>query len=337
MLIVMEHAATPEQVEAVMEQVRACGFRPVSMPGAERTAVCVLGNTGPVNPAPFENLPGVKECIRVTRPYKLVSRETYPDDTIVTVAGVPIGGKSPPAIIAGPCSVESRDQMMRTVEFLVSQGITLIRGGVFKPRTSPYAFQGLGKDGLKILAEVKQQFPVGLVTEALDHENFNAVEQVADMIQIGARNMQNFSLLRRAGQSHKPILLKRGLAATLEELLMAAEYILAGGNRQVVMCERGVRTFADHTRNTLDLSTVVVAKQLSHLPILVDPSHAAGKWPYVIPLALAGVVAGAHGLLVEVHPDPTKALSDGPQSLTFEKFSELQQKFQRLSAAGMQG
>jgi 3-deoxy-7-phosphoheptulonate synthase len=223
------------------------------------------------------------------------------------------------------------------VEFLVSRGVKLIRGGVFKPRTSPYAFQGLGEKGLEILAEIKQQFPVGVVTEALDHENFNAVEPVADMIQIGARNMQNFSLLRRAGESRKPILLKRGLAATLEELLMAAEYILAGGNRQVVVCERGVRTFADHTRNTLDLSAVVVVKQLSHLPIVVDPSHAAGKWPYVIPLALAGVAAGAHGLLVEVHPDPARALSDGPQSLTFDKFVELQEKVQRLLAATQQG
>jgi 3-deoxy-7-phosphoheptulonate synthase len=337
MLIVMDHAATPQQVEAVMEQVRACGFRPVPMPGAERTAVCVLGNTGPVNPAPFENLPGVKECIRVTKPYKLVSRETQPQDTVVTVAETPIGGPATPVLIAGPCSVESRDQMFRTVEFLVSRGVKLIRGGVFKPRTSPYAFQGLGEKGLEILAEIKQQFPVGVVTEALDHENFNAVEPVADMIQIGARNMQNFSLLRRAGESRKPILLKRGLAATLEELLMAAEYILAGGNRQVVVCERGVRTFADHTRNTLDLSAVVVVKQLSHLPIVVDPSHAAGKWPYVIPLALAGVAAGAHGLLVEVHPDPARALSDGPQSLTFDKFVELQEKVQRLLAATQQG
>jgi len=337
MLIVMDHAATAEQVEAVMEQVRACGFRPVPMPGAERTAVCVLGNTGPVNPAPFENLPGVKECIRVTRPYKLVSRETHPQDTVVEVAGVKIGGQAPPVLIAGPCSVESRDQMFRTVEFLVSQGVRLIRGGVFKPRTSPYAFQGLGEEGLKILQEVKQRFGVGIVTEALDHENFNEVEPVADMVQIGARNMQNFSLLRRAGKSSKPVLLKRGLAATLEELLMAAEYILAGGNRQVVVCERGVRTFADHTRNTLDLSAVVAVKQLSHLPVVVDPSHAAGKWAYVIPLALAGLAAGADALLVEVHPDPARALSDGPQSLTFEKFAELQKKIERCIAAGVRG
>jgi 3-deoxy-7-phosphoheptulonate synthase len=204
--------------------------------------------------------------------------------------------------------------------------VKLIRGGAFKPRTSPYAFQGLGQEGLEILAAAREQFGVGIVTEAIDHENFAAVEAVVDMVQIGARNMQNFSLLRRAGQSRKPVLLKRGMSATVEELLMAAEYILAGGNRQVVLCERGVRTFADHTRNTLDLSAVVVVKQLSHLPMLVDPSHAAGKWPYVTPLALAGQAVGADGLIVEVHPEPARALSDGPQSLTFEKFAELQAK-----------
>jgi 3-deoxy-7-phosphoheptulonate synthase len=323
MLIVMSHAATDAEVQQVMDLVRARGYVPKPMPGAERTAVCVLGNSGPVDPGAFENLPGVKECIRVTKPYKLVSRETRGQDTVVTVGGVRIGAGQPLAMIAGPCAVESRDQLFRTAEYLAGKGVKLLRGGAFKPRTSPYAFQGLGQEGLDILAEARTKFGLGIVTEATDHENYDQVEAAVDMVQIGARNMQNFSLLRRAGRSPKPVLLKRGLSATIEELLMAAEYILAGGNPNVVLCERGVRTFSDHTRNTLDLSAVPVVKQLTHLPIFVDPSHAAGKWPLVTPLALAAKAVGADGLIVEVHPEPAKALSDGPQSLTFEKFDEL--------------
>ncbi|MFH0878202.1 MAG: 3-deoxy-7-phosphoheptulonate synthase, partial [Lentisphaerota bacterium] len=261
MLIVMRHDATQEQVDHVMGVVRSQGFDPKPVPGAERTAVCVLGNRGPVTAATFEALPGVLECIRVTKPYKLVSRDTHPQDSVVEVNGVKFGGGGELAMIAGPCSVESRDQIFRTAEHLLTRGVRLLRGGAFKPRTSPYAFQGLGEEAMSLLDEVRTRFGLGIVTEAIDHINFDTVEAVADIVQIGARNMQNFSLLRRAGKSSKPILLKRGMSATIEELLMAAEYILSGGNSQVILCERGVRTFADHTRNTLDLSCIPVVKQ----------------------------------------------------------------------------
>ena len=323
MLIVMKHEATPEQVAHVMEMVRRHGFDPKPVPGAERTAVCVLGNKGPVDASLFNSLAGVLECIRVTKPYKLVSRDTRPEDSIVTINGVDFGGSESFGIIAGPCSVESREQMFETAEFLSEQGIKLIRGGAFKPRTSPYAFQGLQEEGLQILSAVRDAFGMSVVTEAIDHSNFDQVETVADVVQIGARNMQNFSLLRRAGRSHKPILLKRGMSATIEEWLMAAEYIVSGGNSKVILCERGVRTFSDHTRNTLDLSAIPVVRQLSHLPVIVDPSHAAGKWDFVIPLSLAAKGVGAHGLMVEVHPDPEHALSDGAQSLTLDRFESL--------------
>jgi 3-deoxy-7-phosphoheptulonate synthase len=322
MLIVMRNDAAEGDVRRVMEAVRALGLRPSAVPGAERTAVCVLGNSGPVDPAPFQSLPGVSHCIAVTKPFKLVSRETHPADTVVEVNGVAIG-RRPFAVIAGPCAVESRDQLFRVAEHLAARGVRLLRGGAFKPRTSPYAFQGLGAEGLALLDEARRRFGLGLVTEATDHEVFEAVEPVADVVQIGARNMQNFALLRRAGQSRKPVLLKRGMSATVEEWLMAAEYILAGGNRQVILCERGVRTFADHTRNTLDLSVVPVVKKWSHLPVIVDPSHAAGTWEFVTPLARGAKAVGADGLIVEVHPDPARALSDGPQSLTPERFDEM--------------
>lgn len=322
MLIVMSHSATAEQVAKVMESVRAHGFDPKPVPGAERTAVCVLGNKGPVDPALFEDLPGVAQCIPVTRPYKLVSRETHVGNTVVTVKGVAIGSPNW-AVIAGPCAVESRSQIFRCAEALAQRGIKLFRAGAFKPRTSPYSFQGMGEDGLALLADVRKQFGLGIVTEAIDHDNFDVVEAVADMIQIGARNMQNFSLLRRAGESRRPILLKRGLSATIEELLMSAEYILAGGNSQVILCERGVRTFADYTRNTLDLSAIPVVKKFSHLPMIVDPSHAAGKSEFVIPLSLGAKGVGADGIIVEVHPEPEKALSDGAQSLNLQQFDDL--------------
>ena len=326
MLIVMHHDATPEQIERVMATVRARGFDPKPVPGAQRTAICVLGNQGPVELEDFEGLPGVTECIRVTRPYKLVSRETHPADTVISVNGVDIGRGGQFALIAGPCAVESRDQVFRVAEFLAQRGVRLMRAGAFKPRTSPYSFQGLGVEALDILAEARRQFGVAVVTEAIDHENFDAVEAAADIVQIGARNMQNFSLLRRAGKSAKPVLLKRGIAATIDELLMAAEYIVTGGNPNVILCERGVRTFADHTRNTLDLSAIPVVKQLSHLPIIADPSHAAGKADYVIPLALGARAVGADGIIVEVHPHPERALSDGAQSLSLERFDELLQR-----------
>jgi len=323
MLIVMQYDASDAQINHVMERVRAHGFRPEPVPGAQRTAICVLGNQGPVDASLFSSLPGVKDCIPVTKAYKLVSRETHPGDTVVTVNGVAIGGDRPLAIVAGPCAVESRDQLRRVAEALARRGVRLLRGGAYKPRTSPYVFQGLGEEALEMLAEVRREFRLGVVTEAIDAETFDRVEDVADVVQIGARNMQNFSLLRRAGASRKAILLKRGLAATIDELLMAAEYILAGGNHRVILCERGVRTFAAHTRNTLDLSAVPVVRKMSHLPMVVDPSHAAGTWEFVIPLSLAAKGVGAHGLLVEVHPEPEKALSDGAQSLTLERFDEL--------------
>ena len=326
MLIVMRHDATDEQVARVIDSVRGHGFNPKPVPGAERTAICVLGNRGPIDAALFDAQPGVLECIPVTKPYKLVSRDTRDENTVVEVNGVRIGGGNPLAVIAGPCSVESRDQIFHAAEEVAKRGIRLLRGGAYKPRTSPYAFQGMGDEGLELLAEVRRQFGLGIVTEAVDHVNFDKVEAVVDVVQIGARNMQNFSLLRRAGESRKPILLKRGLSATIEELLMAAEYIVTGGNDHVILCERGVRTFADHTRNTLDLSAIPVVKQLSHLPIIVDPSHAAGKWDFVIPLSLGAQGVGADGLIVEVHPDPDKALCDGAQSLNLKHLDELLQK-----------
>ena len=323
MLIVMRPDASDEQIRQVMERVRGMGLNPEPVPGAQRTAICVLGNQGPVDAELFENLPGVSQCIRVTRAYKLVSRETHAENTVVTINGVAVGGAGVFTMIAGPCAVESRDQVFRVAEALAARGIRLFRAGAFKPRTSPYAFQGLGEEALQLLIEVRAQFGLAIVTEAIDHENFAVVEQAVDVVQIGARNMQNFSLLRRAGKSSKPVLLKRGLAATIEELLMAAEYIMAGGNRQVVLCERGVRTFADHTRNTLDLSAIPVVKKLSHLPIIADPSHAAGKAEFVTPLALAARGVGADGLMIEVHPEPERALSDGAQSLRLDQFDGL--------------
>ncbi len=323
MLIVMRPDASDEQIRQVMEHVRGLGLNPQPVPGAQRTAVCVLGNRGPVDAELFENLPGVSQCIRVTRPYKLVSRETHPGNTTVTVNGVAIGGADVFAVIAGPCAVESRDQIFRVAEALASRGIRLFRAGAFKPRTSPYAFQGLGEQALAWLVEVREQFGLAIVTEAIDHENYDVVEQAVDVVQIGARNMQNFSLLRRAGKGRKPVVLKRGLSATIEELLMAAEYVMSGGNREIVLCERGVRTFADHTRNTLDLSAIPVVKKLSHLPIIADPSHAAGKAEFVTPLALASRGVGADGIMIEVHPEPEKALSDGAQSLRLDQFDRL--------------
>ena len=292
------------------------------MPGAERTAVGITGNHGPVPAAEFEGLAGVAEAIPVSKPYKLVSREVKPDNTVVEVAGAQVGGGEL-AFCAGPCAVESRDQILASARAVKAAGAQLLRGGAYKPRTSPYSFQGLAEEGLKYLAEAREETGLGIVTEAVDVETFDLVEKYADCIQIGARNMQNFSLLRRAGRARKPILLKRGMSSTLEEFLMAAEYILSEGNYQVILCERGVRTFADHTRNTLDLSVVPAVQSLSHLPIIVDPSHGTGKRDKVLPMALAAVAAGAAGLIVEVHPNPDRALSDGYQSLYPDQFAEL--------------
>jgi 3-deoxy-7-phosphoheptulonate synthase len=330
MLIVMEKNATQEQTDNVINEIKSCGLTPVPVPGSQRTAIGIIGNTGPIDPSNFITLDGVKEAIPVSKPYKLVSREVKPEDTVVRVNDATIGGKEL-TVIAGPCAVESHEQCLAIAHAVKKAGAKLLRGGAFKPRTSPYSFQGLGKKGLEILAKVRDETGLPIVTEAIDHEVISLVEEVADVIQIGARSMQNFSLLRRAGKSKKPILLKRGMSATIEEFLMAAEYIMSEGNHQIILCERGVRTFADHSRNTLDLSAIPAVKALSHLPIIVDPSHAAGRRDQVIPLSRGAVAVGAHGLLVEVHNDPKHALSDGPQSLYPEQFEDLMMSVNRLS------
>jgi 3-deoxy-7-phosphoheptulonate synthase len=328
MLVVMRPGATPEQVEAVCERVRSLGFQPHAMPGEHTTAIGITGNPGALDPGIFEELAGVAEAIQVTHPWKLVSREVHAADTTVEVGGrgtsrsVEIGGPEV-VVMAGPCAVESLEQTVTIAQIVRAAGAHILRGGAFKPRTSPYSFQGLGEEGLRILAEARREVGIPVVTEAVDERSCDLVEEYADMIQIGARNMQNFTLLKRAGRARKPVLLKRGLSATMEEFLMSAEYIVSEGNHAVVLCERGVRTFADHTRNTLDLSIVPAVKTRSHLPIIVDPSHGTGRRHKVIPLARAGVAVGADGIMVEVHHDPDHALSDGPQALFPEQFTEL--------------
>jgi 3-deoxy-7-phosphoheptulonate synthase len=318
----MKSDATEQQVDDVVKAIETLGLKAHPMPGATRTAIGITGNQGALDPGLFENLPGVGEAIRVSRPYKLVSRDLKHEDTVVQVGEVAIGG-SEPAIIAGPCAVESLEQTMSIAEVVADCGIRLFRGGAFKPRTSPYSFQGLGEEGLKILAEVRDRFGVKIVTEVLDTETADLVEEYADILQVGARNMQNFSLLRRVGQARKPVMLKRGMSATLDEFLLAAEYIMAEGNYAVILCERGVRTFADHTRNTLDLSIVPAVQGRSHLPIIVDPSHGTGKRNKVLPMARAAIAAGADGLMIEVHNHPEVALSDGPQALLPDMFRQL--------------
>jgi 3-deoxy-7-phosphoheptulonate synthase len=332
MLVVMQSDATPEQVARVLDAIRAIDLTPHSLPGPTRTAIAITGNTGAVDARVLEVLPGVKECIRVTRPYKLASREMHRDDTVIELPQAEVGPKTF-TVVAGPCSVETEAMVMRTAEFLVSHGVKLLRAGAFKPRTSPYAFQGMGVEGLQILKRVREKTGIGIVTELMDTEYAEAVEEAADVIQIGTRNMQNFSLLKRVGKCRKPVLLKRGMSATLEEWLMAAEYVMAGGNYQVMLCERGVRTFADHSRNTLDLSVIPPAKALSHLPVLVDPSHGTGKRAHVPAMALAGLAAGADGLLIEIHPEPDKALSDGAQSLDFPGTEKLLDQLRTLAPA----
>ncbi len=322
MLVVMDTQATAQQVEKVIQEIESMGLKPHPIPGSLRTAIGVTGNKSQVAADRLLAQSGVKEIIHVTKPFKLVSREFFPEDTIVDVDGVRIGGGEV-VVMAGPCAVESRDQCMVIGEAVAKAGAKLFRGGAYKPRTSPYSFQGLEEKGLKILAEVREQFGLKIVTEAVDTAVLDRVAQYTDLIQIGARNMQNFSLLKAAGRQKKPVLLKRGMSATLEEFLMAAEYIMAEGNRGVILCERGVRTFADHTRNTLDLSAVPFVKRTSHLPIIVDPSHGTGRREKVLPLSRAAVAAGADGLIIEVHYDPANALSDGLQSITPPTFQDL--------------
>ncbi|HEX3662727.1 MAG TPA: 3-deoxy-7-phosphoheptulonate synthase [Acidobacteriaceae bacterium] len=332
MLVVMKAQATPEEIQAVCAHIEALGYRAHPLPGAQRTAIGITGNQGEVDRGNIEELAGVAEVIRVSKPYKLVSRDVKEEDTVIRFPGTDatIGGGAL-AMIAGPCSVESREQAFAIAEQVAAAGAQFFRGGAYKPRTSPYAFQGLGEEALKILAEVRERFGLRIVTEAIDHEALELVAEYADVIQIGARNMQNFSLLKAAGKKRKPVLLKRGLAATLDEFLMAAEYIMSEGNYQVILCERGVRTFADHTRNTLDLSIVPAVQRESHLPILVDPSHGTGKRNKVLPLARAAVAVGADGLIVEVHHQPEKALSDGMQSILPEQFVQLMDECSQIA------
>jgi 3-deoxy-7-phosphoheptulonate synthase len=322
MLILMEKDATRAQVESVCRRIQELKLVPHEIPGSTRVAIGITGNQGALSLEAFAGLPGVLECVPVSKPYKLVSREVKPEPTVVDVRGVPIGDGSF-ALVAGPCSLESKDQVFKTAQAVVAGGARFFRGGAFKPRTSPYAFQGLKEEGLRLLEEVKKRFDLRIVTEVKDTESLPAVAQVADMLQIGARNMQNFSLLEAAGRLRKPVLLKRGICATIQEMFMAAEYLLSLGNYAVVFCERGIRTFETMTRNTFDLSAVLMAKHHTHLPVITDPSHGVGIDWAVAPMALASVVAGADGVMVEVHPDPARALSDGHQSLNFDAYGKL--------------
>ena len=318
----MKSDATEGQVKAVLRVIEELGYRGHPMPGASRTAIGITGNPGAVDPSHFENLPGVSEAVRVSKPYKLVTLDLRSEKTVVQVGEATIGGEEL-AIIAGPCAIESRDQAFVVAEAVWRSGAKFFRGGAFKPRTSPYAFQGLGEDGLKILEDIREKYGLKIVTEALDEAGVDLVERYADVIQIGARSMQNFTLLRRVGKSRLPVLLKRGLSATLDEWLLAAEYIMAEGNYQIVLCERGIRTFAQHTRNTLDLSAVPAVRRISHLPVIVDPSHGTGKNYMVTPLARAGVAVGSDGLIIEVHDQPDHALCDGAQALTLVQYQQL--------------
>lgn len=329
MLIVMKHLATQEQIDYVVTFIEKKGYTARPIPGGERVSIGILYNKGSVDASLFQSLPGVKEVIPITRPYKQVSREFKPENTIVRIGNLTIGGKDL-IIMAGPCAIESEKQAMTIANHVVKSGAHIFRGGAFKPRTSPYSFQGLGKEGLEILAKVRKETGMPVVTEVMDFQTFDIVEEYTDIIQIGTRNMQNFSLLRRAGKAKKPVLLKRGMAATIEEWLMAAEYILEEGNSQVILCERGVRTFVNHSRNTLDISAIPVVKKESHLPIIVDPSHAAGVRDQVAPLSLAAVAVEADGLMIEVHHAPDEALSDGAQSLYPEQFDLLCRKIKKM-------
>src|SRR3974390_565892 len=332
MLVVMKAQATPEEIQVVCKHIEQLGFRAHPLPGAQRTAIGITGNQGEVDRGNLEEMSGVAEVIRVSKPYKLASRDVKEEDTIIRFAGsdATIGGRNL-AIVAGPCSIESREQAFAIAEKVAPAGAQFFRGGAYKPRTSPYAFQGLGVDALKIMAEIRDRFGLRIITEAIDNETLDLVAQWADVVQIGARNMQNFSLLKHAGRLRMPVLLKRGMSATLDEFLMAAEYIMSEGNSEVILCERGVRTFADHTRHTLDLRIVPAVQRLSHLPILVDPSHGTGKRNKVLPLARAAVAVGADGILVEGHHQPDKARSAGAQSIYPEQFAQLMDEASQIA------
>ncbi len=330
MLIVMHQSATNAQVQAVTDAVKAMGLTAEPIPGSERTAIGVLGNQGYVDDATIRELPGVREVIHVSKPYKLVSRDFHPEPSIVEAAGVKFGDGQSPVIIAGPCSVESEEQMLAAAQIVKQAGAQMLRGGAFKPRTGPHSFQGLGLEGLKYLRQAGDAVALPVITEVMRIEQLETICHYADVLQIGARNMQNFDLLKEVGKTGHPVLLKRGMSATIEEFLSAAEYILAEGNPRVILCERGIRTFERATRNTLDLSVVPLIREMSHLPIIVDPSHATGRRNLVSPMAKAAIVVGAHGIMVEVHPDPDKALCDGAQSLDGDSFTKLVAELRRL-------
>ena len=333
MLVVMRQDATAQDVAAVVATIREMGYEARPMPGKQRTAVGVVGNDGKINSDRLEALSGVLEVIHVTQPYKQVSREWRQENTVITLDNGTRIGAGEVCVMAGPCAVESEEQIIGIARRLRDAGATVLRGGAFKPRTSPYSFQGMGEEGLRLLARAREETGMAVVTEAIDHESLDLVVRYADIVQIGARNMQNFSLLRHAGRSRKPVLLKRGMAATVKDLLLSAEYLLAEGNPQVILCERGVRGFDTHTRNLLDLTAIPVVKSLSHLPIIADPSHGTGLRAKVTPMARAAVAAGADGLMIEVHPDPERAMSDGAQSLYPEQFQELMEQIAVIAEA----
>ena len=333
MLVVMAQHATPQEIEGVVKAIEEMGYEARPMPGAQRTTVGLVGNDGRVDGSRIEALPGVAEIIHVSKPYKQVSREWRPQNTVVTIApGVSFGTETV-QIIAGPCSVESEHQIVTAARAVKAAGATALRGGAFKPRSSPYSFQGLGKKGLELLAHARKETGLPIVTEALDEEGANLVAEYADCIQIGARNMQNYSLLRAAGRIKKPVLLKRGMAATVTDLLMSAEYLLAEGNDQVILCERGIRSFDTTTRNLFDVTAIPIVQRLSHLPIIADPSHGTGLRVKVTPMARAAIAAGADGVMIEVHPTPDRAKSDGGQSLYPEQFTRLMQELRAVAGA----
>lgn len=330
MILVLRPDATPEQIEHLLSRIRELGLTPHVSKGVERTIVGAIGDEEILREQPLETIPGVEKVLPILKPYKLASRDFKREDTVIDVNGIKIGGKKI-TVIAGPCSVETEELLLSTAQSVKAAGASLLRGGAFKPRTSPYSFQGLGEEGLKILAAVKKATGLGIVTEVMDTRDVELVEEYADIIQIGARNMQNFNLLKEVGMARKPVMLKRGMMSTYEEILMSAEYIMSKGNYNVILCERGIRTFERLTRNTLDLNAIVVLKQQSHLPVFVDPSHGTGHWRWVGPLSRAAIAAGADGLLIEVHPEPEKAWSDGAQSLLPDKFSQLMQDLKRIA------
>ena len=330
MIVVMRPGSTEEEITALRERLESLGLQAHLSKGVERTVVGVIGKTYPELKDTLEYMPGVAQVVAVSRTFKLPSREFHPDDTIVKVGDVDIGGEEL-VVMAGPCAVESREQVMASARTVKEAGANIFRGGAFKPRTSPYSFRGLGESGLQILAEAREETGLPIITEVLDSQDVELVSKYADILQIGARNMQNFALLDEVGKTTKPVMLKRGFSATIEEWLLAAEYILAQGNREVILCERGIRTFETYTRNTLDLSAIPVVKKLSHLPIIADPSHATGKWYLVPPMALASAAAGAHGVMVEIHPNPEMALSDGAQALTFDNFRTLMKQLTAMA------